>query len=152
HGSNGGQWPVEQTVNSQEGRARFEPIRVQSKRWRWSGSVMDPGNKSSSALTGCGEKQFRNFSEEIFEDLGRKFGYRPPQDASGQSSVDIESSLQHPRRVLRSLSRVAALAMVIVLVGGHLAECQGWLSTAEARMACCANEQECPMHKAGQHS
>ena len=42
--------------------------------------------------------------------------------------------------------------MVLVLVGGHLAECQGWLSTAEARMACCANEQECPMHKAGQHS
>jgi hypothetical protein len=42
--------------------------------------------------------------------------------------------------------------MVLVLVGGHLAECQGWRSTAEARMACCANEEECPMHKAGQHS
>src|SRR5215813_2148240 len=42
--------------------------------------------------------------------------------------------------------------MVLVLVGSHLAECQGWLSTAEARMTCCANEQECPMHKAGQHS
>jgi hypothetical protein len=42
--------------------------------------------------------------------------------------------------------------MVFALIGGHLAECQGWLSTAEARMACCANEQECPMHKAGQHS
>jgi hypothetical protein len=42
--------------------------------------------------------------------------------------------------------------MVFMLVGGHLAECQGWLSTAEARMACCANEQECPMHKAGQHA
>src|SRR5262249_29643734 len=60
--------------------------------------------------------------------------------------------LQHPREVLRSLSRLAALAMVLVLVGGHLAECQGWLSTAEARMACCANEQQCPMHKAAQHS
>jgi len=42
--------------------------------------------------------------------------------------------------------------MVLVLVGGHLAKCQGWLTTAEARMACCANEQECPMHKAGRHS
>src|SRR5262245_40002803 len=60
--------------------------------------------------------------------------------------------LRHPRRVLRPLGRLAALTMVLVLVGGHLAECQGWLSTAEARMACCANEQECPMHKAGQHS
>src|SRR5262245_3785028 len=60
--------------------------------------------------------------------------------------------LQHPRRVLGPLSRLAALTMALVLAGGHLAECQGWLSTAEARMACCANEQECPMHKAGQHS
>jgi hypothetical protein len=60
--------------------------------------------------------------------------------------------LQHPRGVLRPLGRFAALTMVLVLVGGHLAECPGWLATAEARMACCANEQECPMHKAGQHS
>jgi hypothetical protein len=47
---------------------------------------------------------------------------------------------------------LAALAVAAALVGGHLAECQGWLSTAEARMACCANEQECPMHKASHHS
>jgi len=55
-------------------------------------------------------------------------------------------------KVLRSLCRVAALTMVLVLVGGHLAECQGWLSTPEARMACCADEQQCPMHKASRHS
>jgi hypothetical protein len=54
--------------------------------------------------------------------------------------------------VLQSFSRLAALTMVLVLVGGHLAECRGWLATPEARMACCADEQECPMHKAGQHS
>jgi hypothetical protein len=42
--------------------------------------------------------------------------------------------------------------MILVLAGGHVAECEGWLATPEARMACCANEQECPMHKAGQHS
>jgi len=50
------------------------------------------------------------------------------------------------------LRRLPALTTVIALAGGHLAECQGWLTTAEARMACCANEQECPMHKAGQRS
>lgn len=62
------------------------------------------------------------------------------------------SGLQHPRGVPTRLSRFAAITIILVLVGGYLAECQGWLSTAEARMACCADEQECPMHKAGQHS
>jgi len=44
---------------------------------------------------------------------------------------------------------VAALMVIMALPGGFFAECQGWLATPEARMACCANEQECPMHKAG---
>ena len=42
--------------------------------------------------------------------------------------------------------------MVIALAGGHLVECQGWLATPEERMACCANEHDCPMHKADRHS
>jgi hypothetical protein len=42
--------------------------------------------------------------------------------------------------------------MIIALAGGHLAECQGWVATPEERMSCCANEQECPMQKAGGHS
>ena len=54
--------------------------------------------------------------------------------------------------VLRFLSRLAVVTTVVALASGHLAECQGWLATPEARMACCANEQECPMHKTGQHS
>src|SRR5262249_11862644 len=66
--------------------------------------------------------------------------------------LTLMSGLEHPRKVLTRLSRFAAITMVLVLLGGHLAECQGWLSTPEARMACCANEQECPMHNAGQHS
>jgi hypothetical protein len=71
-----------------------------------------------------------------------------------RKSLDLTSTLvvKHPSNVLRLLSRVAVLTTVIALAGGHLAECQGWLATAEARMACCANEHECPMHKAGQHS
>jgi hypothetical protein len=53
--------------------------------------------------------------------------------------------------VLRLASRPATLIALLVLIGGPFAECGGWLSTPEARMVCCANEQECPMHKADRH-
>jgi hypothetical protein len=56
------------------------------------------------------------------------------------------------KNVLKRLSRWAALVMVLTLAGGHLTECQGWRATSEARMACCANEQECPMHKTDRRS
>ena len=32
-------------------------------------------------------------------------------------------------------------------MAGNAAVCAGWLPTAEARMACCADGVECPMHK-----
>jgi hypothetical protein len=66
--------------------------------------------------------------------------------------LTLTLTVKHPRNVPRLLSRLAVLTTVVALAGGQLAECQGWLATAEERMACCANEQECPMHKAGQHS
>ena len=48
-------------------------------------------------------------------------------------------------------ARVVAVLAVVLMVSGHLAECQGWMSSPEARMACCDAEHECPMHKsAGQ--
>ena len=70
-----------------------------------------------------------------------------------RKSFDLTSTLavKHPSHVLRAWGRLVALTMAIGIVSGHLAECQGWLATPEARMACCANEQECPMHKGGQH-
>jgi hypothetical protein len=37
------------------------------------------------------------------------------------------------------------------LMAGNVAVCAGWLPTAEARMACCADEAECPMHKGDSH-
>jgi hypothetical protein len=49
-----------------------------------------------------------------------------------------------PRR-----SRLVALVATILVLSGHLAECRGWLATPEARMECCEDEQECPMHKSG---
>jgi len=70
-----------------------------------------------------------------------------------RKSFDLTSTVavKHPSNVLRVWGRLAALTMAIVIASGQLAECQVWLATPEARMACCANEQECPMHKAGQH-
>ena len=50
--------------------------------------------------------------------------------------------------MLRLWFRPAALIALVVLIGGPFAKCEGWLATPEARMACCANEQDCPMHKA----
>ena len=44
--------------------------------------------------------------------------------------------------------RLASLAAVLALSAGNLAACAGWDSTPEARMACCADEETCPMHDA----
>jgi hypothetical protein len=44
------------------------------------------------------------------------------------------------------MTRLAAIAVLIVLPTSAWAQCAGWQSTAEARMACCAQEEQCPMH------
>ena len=45
------------------------------------------------------------------------------------------------------IRRLAALALACGLVAGNAAICAGWVPTPEARMACCADGAECPMHK-----
>jgi hypothetical protein len=45
------------------------------------------------------------------------------------------------------INRLSALALTLALVGGNAAVCAGWLPTPEARMACCSEGGECPMHK-----
>ena len=47
--------------------------------------------------------------------------------------------------------RLAAVALTFGLMAGDAAVCAGWLPTAEARMACCADGVECPMHKGDSH-
>ena len=47
--------------------------------------------------------------------------------------------------------RFAALALALGLGAGNVAVCAGWLPTPEARMACCADEAECPMHQGDSH-
>src|SRR5688572_12869564 len=52
---------------------------------------------------------------------------------------------------MRLVRRLAALALTFGLVAGNTAICAGWMPTAEARMACCADGGECPMHKGDRH-
>lgn len=48
---------------------------------------------------------------------------------------------------VRSLmTRFVAVVVLIVLPTSAWAQCAGWQSTAEARMECCAQEEQCPMH------
>ncbi len=51
--------------------------------------------------------------------------------------------------MLRVVQRLAALALTFGLIIGNAAICAGWMATPEARMACCADGGECPMHKGG---
>jgi hypothetical protein len=39
----------------------------------------------------------------------------------------------------------------MALVAANDAVCAGWLPTPEARMACCSEGGECPMHKGNSH-
>ena len=41
---------------------------------------------------------------------------------------------------------MSAAVLVLAIAAGHTAICAGWLPTPEARMACCADESNCPMH------
>ena len=52
---------------------------------------------------------------------------------------------------MRFIQRLAALALTFGLMGGNAAICAGWMPTAEARMACCADGGECPMHQGNSH-
>ena len=53
--------------------------------------------------------------------------------------------------MVRFVQRLAVVALTFGLMAGDAAVCAGWLPTAEARMACCADGVECPMHKGDSH-
>lgn len=54
--------------------------------------------------------------------------------------------------MVRLVRRLAALALTFGLMAGDAAICAGWMPTAEARMACCAEGGDCPMHKGDSQS
>jgi hypothetical protein len=47
---------------------------------------------------------------------------------------------------MRCVRSVAALAMSLSLLIGNVVVCAGWGPTSDARMACCRDEANCPMH------
>ena len=53
--------------------------------------------------------------------------------------------------MVRFARRIAALALAFGLMAGNAVMCAGWMPTPEARMACCADGAECPMHKGDPH-
>ncbi len=53
--------------------------------------------------------------------------------------------------MLSLVQRLSALALTLALMAGNAAICAGWLPSPEARMACCAEGVECPMHKGDSH-
>jgi hypothetical protein len=61
--------------------------------------------------------------------------------------IDIVTVRHHYRNVL-TLARTVAVALIAVSSGGPVAICAGWQATPEARMACCLEGVECPMHPA----
>jgi hypothetical protein len=43
--------------------------------------------------------------------------------------------------------RISTVLVTLALAAGNVGLCAGWMPTAEARMACCAENDSCPMHK-----
>ena len=64
---------------------------------------------------------------------------------------DSLPAVEHPRAVVRLVQRLVALVLTFGLMAGNAALCAGWVPTPEARMACCADGAECPMHKGDSH-
>lgn len=52
---------------------------------------------------------------------------------------------------MRFVQRLSAIVLTLALMAGNAAICAGWMPTPEARMACCADGGECPMHKGDSH-
>jgi hypothetical protein len=50
------------------------------------------------------------------------------------------------------IRRLSAVILATGLLAGNAVVCAGWLATPEARMACCSEGHECPMHKGDSHS
>jgi hypothetical protein len=87
--------------------------------------------------------------------LGVPYGLEPFQGQVRRLRVvawfDSASAVEHPRQVVRLVQRLAALALTFGLMAGNAGICAGWMPTPEARMACCADGGECPMHKGDSH-
>jgi hypothetical protein len=65
--------------------------------------------------------------------------------------IDTSSVVPHASHVLAFSRRLSALALAVLISVGNAAVCAASVSTAEARMACCAKGDACPTHKGVSH-
>ena len=61
---------------------------------------------------------------------------------------DTAVVVEHPRSVRSLLRRVLAACLGVMLTAGPVGLCAAVTPTPEARMACCADDDACPMHDA----
>lgn len=64
---------------------------------------------------------------------------RPAVDSAGRN--------RHPVLVLPFGRRITAAAVLVGLSIGRVGLCAGWEPTPQARMACCTEGDDCPMHQ-----
>jgi hypothetical protein len=64
---------------------------------------------------------------------------------------DTAVFVKHPRGSLNILHRLTAFALGLAFIGANASLCAGWAATPEARMACCVEGDDCPMHKGESH-
>lgn len=60
---------------------------------------------------------------------------------------DTPEPVPHPKGVRGFANRLSVVFLTLALVAGQAGVCAGWMSTPEARMACCSDAGPCPMHK-----
>jgi hypothetical protein len=53
--------------------------------------------------------------------------------------------------VLTLARRLRAIGLILALAAGNGVACAGWASTPEARMSCCTESGDCPMHEEHAH-
>jgi hypothetical protein len=76
------------------------------------------------------------------------------QDCTGTKVVnDLTGTrrLPHARRSVIIFQRIATFVAALAIGAGNVAVCAGWQPTADARMACCMNGTDCPMHQSDSH-
>lgn len=74
-----------------------------------------------------------------------------PRRSSGDSPTKYRRLTVRPESsilgVVRFVHRLSAVLMSVTLIAGNAAVCAGWAPTPEARMACCTDDESCPMHQ-----
>jgi hypothetical protein len=118
---------------------------------------MDPIENSRNPFFKAGDRHLKGADKRREGTNSRRARSKVPQRRSqwlgsrlrraAVRRVDSVLDLNHPRTVLRLITRLVAALSVLACAAGGWAPCAGWQPTAEARRACCAQKGQCPMHR-----